>query len=311
LGGSDLGQLMVEIGTGNFSGNIWTAPLSGRAGFYRLEVTPMDSNQLLTTTVLNRLAYGPTPDELVRVQEIGPQAYVNEQLAPELIQEDLAIDAATNDTGWRRHAVTGTGSGAASVYLYLNSVSEGYIDDIRLVVGTNPDVGVNLIRNGDFEQPLTNGDWSFGPNLVGSVLSSEVAHSGTSSLKLVSALPGTSKSMSVAQNIATTLLPSRQYTLSFWFLRSTNNPSSLTTQMTGSSISVSTAGSLLSQLQDGELDIDGLRSWYVRRAIESKRRLLEVLLQFVDNHFVTEYTKSSQFFESFYQYPLPGRWRRK
>src|SRR5437879_3965500 len=46
--------------------------------FYRLEVVPMDTsglpqstNSLLTSTVLNRLAYGPTPDELERVTTIG------------------------------------------------------------------------------------------------------------------------------------------------------------------------------------------------------------------------------------------------
>ena len=35
--------------------------------FVRLQVTPMSSNALLTAIVLNRLAYGPTPDELERV----------------------------------------------------------------------------------------------------------------------------------------------------------------------------------------------------------------------------------------------------
>ena len=37
------------------------------AFFVRLQATPMSSNALLTAIVLNRLAYGPTPDELERV----------------------------------------------------------------------------------------------------------------------------------------------------------------------------------------------------------------------------------------------------
>ena len=68
-------------------------------GFYRVEVVPMDTNgaplsanSLLTGTVLNRLAYGPTPDELERVRAIGADNYIQEQLAPESINENLAID---------------------------------------------------------------------------------------------------------------------------------------------------------------------------------------------------------------------------
>src|SRR5205085_12503512 len=62
--------------------------------FYSLTATPMSSNDLLTVNLLNRIAYGPTPDELARVKAIGPQAYINEQLAPEAITE--TIDAYTS-----------------------------------------------------------------------------------------------------------------------------------------------------------------------------------------------------------------------
>src|SRR6185369_12854581 len=68
-------------------------------GFYQVEVTPMEingspqiTNSLLTGTVLNRLAYGPTPDELARVRTIGADNYVQEQIAPESISENLSID---------------------------------------------------------------------------------------------------------------------------------------------------------------------------------------------------------------------------
>ncbi len=55
--------------------------------FFNLQLLQMSSNALLTASALNRLAYGPTPDELERVTAIGPQAYINEQLAPEGISE--------------------------------------------------------------------------------------------------------------------------------------------------------------------------------------------------------------------------------
>jgi uncharacterized protein (DUF1800 family) len=61
--------------------------------FARLQITPMSSNALLTAIVLNRLAYGPTPDELERVltatNAIGPQAFIAEQLAPETVTETI------------------------------------------------------------------------------------------------------------------------------------------------------------------------------------------------------------------------------
>jgi uncharacterized protein (DUF1800 family) len=61
--------------------------------FARLLVTPLRAEALLTAIALNRLAYGPTPDELERVltgpSPIGAQAFINEQLAPETITETV------------------------------------------------------------------------------------------------------------------------------------------------------------------------------------------------------------------------------
>src|SRR5437773_745986 len=129
-------------------------------GFYRVEVVPMDTsgspgstNSLLTGTVLNRLAYGPTPDELERVRAIGPDNYVQEQLAPESINENLSIDVVNTNGGWQYVTATGNGS-SSTLYIYLTRAGEGYIDDIKLVAGAVPEAGANLIRNGAFEVPL-------------------------------------------------------------------------------------------------------------------------------------------------------------
>lgn len=130
--------------------------------FYRVRVTPMSSNALLASTVLNRLAYGPTPDDLVSVSNSGPQAYIDQQLAPELITE-TANSAHTN----------------------------------------LPIIQAKLV-------PVTS------------------------------------------------------------FVYSTN------------------AG------------IADLRAWHILRAVSAKRQLLEILLQFLENHFVTQYLKSYTYLQSYY-----------
>jgi uncharacterized protein (DUF1800 family) len=45
---------------------------------------------LFAANVLNRLTYGPTPDEVERINNIGPDAYVAEQLAPWTLTEDVS-----------------------------------------------------------------------------------------------------------------------------------------------------------------------------------------------------------------------------
>src|SRR6185503_2346723 len=146
-------------------------------GFYRVAVVPMEingspqtTNSLLTGTVLNRLAYGPTPDELERVRAIGADNYIQEQLAPESISENLSIDVVNTNAGWQYVTATGTGS-SSTLYVYLTTAGEGYIDDIKLVAGAVPEVGANLVRNGGFEVPITTTDWTISSNHFGSDLS--------------------------------------------------------------------------------------------------------------------------------------------
>jgi uncharacterized protein (DUF1800 family) len=47
-------------------------------------------------------------------------------------------------------------------------------------------------------------------------------------------------------------------------------------------------------------NISDLRAWHVLRAVGARRQLLEILLQFLENHFVTQYSKSSTYLNSFY-----------
>jgi uncharacterized protein (DUF1800 family) len=77
--------------SGSFSGHAWTAPNTADNSFYRLQVQPLSSNDVLIATVVNRLCYGPTPELLDRLRTIGPQAFITEQLNPNTITENVAL----------------------------------------------------------------------------------------------------------------------------------------------------------------------------------------------------------------------------
>ena len=58
-------------------------------GYYKVKITPISSNALLSATVLNRLTYGSTPNDLTNIADIGPQAFIDRQLAPWTLTEDV------------------------------------------------------------------------------------------------------------------------------------------------------------------------------------------------------------------------------
>jgi uncharacterized protein (DUF1800 family) len=301
-----LGAPFAEDLSGTLAGFTWSAPFrTDSLGFYTVKPTPMAKDDLLTSVVLSRLAYGPTPDELERVKAMGADAYIQEQLAPEKIAENLAIDVPPKPVGpdWQFISATGTAS-SSLLYIYLDSVGEGYLDDIRLVEGVVPGAGVNLLRNGDFEKPLVAADWTVSPNLSGSSMVTDVKKSGNASLKLVATEPGTTQASAIWQTITPALPTAKTYTISFWFLPSgtTARKPNITVRLSGSGIVASLGGSTpFERLVNDAATISDLRNWHVLHAVESKKQLLEVLLQFLDNHFVTEYTKSRDHFSAFYK----------
>jgi uncharacterized protein (DUF1800 family) len=149
-------------------------------GFYQVKVTPMDSNAVLCAHLLNRLGYGPTPDELDRVIAMGPDAYIEEQLNPETITE--------------------TADALPSIVAIQNKLA-------------GPTTIINLARTYNTD---TNG-----------------------------------------------------------------NVTSVTCTSTNA-------------------NLGDLRAWHCLRAVNAKRQLLEVMLQFLENHFVTQYDKSSTYFNGKY-----------
>jgi len=119
--------------------------------------------------------------------------------------------------------VTQTGLASSSLlYIYLLGPGEGYIDDLKLVAGFTPEVGANLIANGDFEGNL-NPAWNVSANLAGSAITTAIRHSGNRSLKLVSTDVGSTQTSSIWQLLNPAIPAGQICTLSYWYLPATNS----------------------------------------------------------------------------------------
>lgn len=302
FGSTDLSGGFGEITTGSSSNYTWTGSLPSSMGFYRVGSVPMPTNDTLAALVLSRLAYGPTPDELDRVKAMGANAYIAEQLAPENISETLDIDVVNATRDWRRVVVTGI-PGNTLFYVYQTAPGDCYVDDLRIVPGTNPDGAGNLVVNGDFETALVT-PWAVATNMVNSYIDTAEKISGASSLHLITTSPGDSQGTSISQNLPS-LNTGGTYTLSFWSKPGTNINSNLVIRFSGNGISATSAGlSLATRLELGSATTDDLRAWHVLHAVRSKKQLQETLLQFLENHFVTQVTKTRDYFDRYYSNPV-------
>ena len=134
---------------------------------------------------------------------------------------------------WTRVVASGTAS-SSTIYLYLETVGDVYVDDVKLVAGSDPDGGDDLLANGGFESDFP-GPFTVSPNMANSAVVSNPTHSGRASLHLVATSPGTTRASAVYQDLATTLTANAPYTISFWYLPSTA-PATLTVRLSGSGI---------------------------------------------------------------------------
>jgi uncharacterized protein (DUF1800 family) len=299
---------------GKHSGTFWTAEAAaaGDSGFYRLEAIPLAAETVRASTLLNRIAYGPTPDDLDRLSTLGTDAYIEEQLAPEKILENLD-EPTRSEPVWRKVTITGTGS-SSKLYVYLSGAGDAYLDDFRLVAGAS-DTGTapNLLINGDFEQPLAAANWSTTANSVNSARTTDFVHGGNASFHLVQASAGRTGTDAVVQTIPTALNASTTYTLSFWYLAQPSNLQ-LTVRLSGSGIAFTaplrgdaeSPAPYYARLQNGTATIADLRAWHVLHAVQSRRQLAQIFQQFLENHFVTEYSKSFTYFDD--RAGLPNAW---
>ncbi|MGZ8920557.1 MAG: DUF1800 family protein, partial [Limisphaerales bacterium] len=279
---------------GTISGYNWVQPGQGELEFFRVELQPKSAQSVLTANLLSRIAYGPTPDELNRLNQIGPDAYIQEQLAPENIVENLEIDRVINPgSDWQYVTQTGTASSTTTLYMYLATAGECYIDDIKLVRGAVPEVGTSALSNGDFETGFTG--WIVDPIYSNSVIATDIQHGGTSSLHLIGTEAGSSSGTSVRRNNLS-LLSGQTYTLSYWYKAVGPKTPPLVIRLSGDGIR-SSPGTLATRLADGSATLSDLTAWHVLHAVQSQKQLTEVMLQWLENHFVSQHRKAREYMD--------------
>ena len=138
-------------------------------------------------------------------------------------QDNSRVSNWSDGSGWRFASVTGPVS-SSKLFLYLESKGDLYVDDLSLVAGRVPEAGINLLRNGDFEGPLTTnvgGPWVFtSTNLAMTSISATIKHLGNGSLHL--AFPAAGSSTVYMYQDSIPVASGTTYTLSFWYLPTTN-----------------------------------------------------------------------------------------
>lgn len=134
---------------------------------------------------------------------------------------------------WRYVSVTGTAS-SSTLYVYLLSAGDAYIDDLKIVPGTVAEAGVNSVQNGDFEGAFP-GAWNISPNSSGSIRDTATKHSGNAAFHLVATSGGTSQGTAVWQDLSPGLTADAPCTLSFWYRENTNG-GSLRIRLSGSGV---------------------------------------------------------------------------
>jgi uncharacterized protein (DUF1800 family) len=327
-----LGPFTPDISSGRFLGPTFIVTNPNPMRIFKVGAVPMSSNDLVMATVLNRLTYGPTPDDIDRIRTIGTDAFIAEQMAGETIVETIDTDPKIINvptpprplTNWIRVSARGTAT-STNIGLYLSAAGRVYIDNVTLVTGTNADVGTNYVINGDFEDPtLTNG-WFIGSTLsaANTVITNSptldgLVASGTNCLLLTATAAG-GQTTGLWQPFWTNTLSSTQrFTLSFSYLPVQNTGTNiLTARLSGGATitnitlpSLATApptpppaiSHVYSRLTNNAARLEDLRAWHVFRAIHSKRQLHEVLAQFFQNHFTTQYQKTQEYFDNNFSY---------
>ena len=332
--------LAADTNSGRLLGPSWIVTNGEPSRFYRVGVTPMSSNDLFAGTVLSRLTYGPTPNDIDRIRAVGPQAFINEQMAAEIITDTINTDPPITNTppavpppnpltNWIRVTATGT-SGGNTVGFYLTGAGSVYIDNIWLAYGTNAETGTNLIVNGDFETTPLNPPWTNGNTIARAIATNSptvdgLAPSGSNCLLLVSSAGASQLNSGLTQLFLTNNPSSTQrFTLSFYYLPVQNtNAITLVGRLTGGVSGVATGAVALpllpprpptppapppsvavtyARLTNAIATLDDLRAFHVFRAIHSPRQLHEVLAQFFQNHLTTQYDKTKDYFDNNYQY---------
>jgi len=123
---------------------------------------------------------------------------------------------------------------SSRLYIYLLSAGDIYVDDVKLVAGSVPEAGPNFVTDGDFETPLGT-TWNLTANFANSTISAATQHGGTSSLHVIATAAGSGSGNAIFEDVATALTNGATYTISFWYLQSTNG-GPLVLRLSGASI---------------------------------------------------------------------------
>jgi len=311
-GVASLRLVATAPGTGNGSAMAQVMPAGPTAGTTRGTngLGQIWTNTIATVRGVLTFAYFPTPTSrmlTVRLSGDGTVASGND---------------IPSDPQWVYATATGAATATRALYLYLNGAGETLIDDLKLVAGTVPEAGQNLIPDGDFETPLST-NWIGTADFDTSHIDNTLSHSGGGSLRLVAEAAGAGAGDSLIRtNVA--VVNGQIYTVSYWYRPATRGRT-LTVRLSGSGVN-STPDNLPSGLKrrldraDFSASLDDLRAWHCNNAVGSSRQLLEVLTQFFENHFVTQHSKTSDYFDRYYdglqnqvgadlEYREVSRWR--
>jgi hypothetical protein len=136
-------------------------------------------------------------------------------------QDNTRVANWSDGSGWRQYSLTGVPLNAitTNLTLFLAAAGDVHLDNISLVEGTMPEVGVNLVQNSDFESGAL-APWAALGNHSNSAVSSTVAFEGGYSLRVAATGPGSSGNL-LSLYVAG-VVSNFTYTFSFWYLPSTN-----------------------------------------------------------------------------------------
>jgi uncharacterized protein (DUF1800 family) len=284
---------MVSSAAGTTQGSsIWQAFPAAPA---TVRGTNVAANEIYTNTVSTlrtvlSFAYLPNSDsDLLTIRVSGSGVIISGKEVPP-------------SPSWVYATATGRATATPSIYLYLSGAGEVYVDDIKLVAGTAPGVGPNLVSNGDFESGVLT-PWQGSADFVNSEVSSNTAFSGNYSLRLVGTAAGAGNGDSLYQLNVPGLVNNQTYTVSYWY--SSRAVPALTVRLSGSLLTSTpdnVPSGIRSRLDSGDAraNLADLRAWHCSRAVGAKSQLMEVLLQFFENHFVTQHSKTQDYLDQYY-----------
>jgi hypothetical protein len=168
--------------------------------------------------VINQVSYSDQPPWPTPADGQGPSLQlIDPNQDNRRVANWTAVGGTGPGSGWKFASVTGTAK-SNSLYVYLGSSGDVYLDDLWLASGAAPEVEPNLVYNGDFESPLTS-SWAVSPDDPLTETTTAVKHKGQASLHMVSTYGGLSLLPSISQTTAP-VRPGQTYTLSFWYLPS-------------------------------------------------------------------------------------------